>query len=69
MTFNHYYTPQVIVAQNKKFNIVYFLLKPHVGTESFYGSFETNMQKIVGNKWSTRSLLNVRYSIPMQPQL
>lgn len=46
----------------------YLLLKPHVGTEAFYGSFETNMQKIVGNKQSPRSLLKARHSAPMQLQ-
>lgn len=46
----------------------YLLLKPHVGTEPFYGSFETNMRKIVGNKQSPRSLLKERHSTPIQLQ-
>lgn len=46
----------------------YLLLKPHVGTEPFYGSFGTNMQKIVGNKQSPRSLLTARHSTPTQLQ-
>lgn len=47
----------------------FLLLKPHVGTEPFYGSFETNMQKIVGNKQSPTSLLKARHSTSTQDQL
>lgn len=59
---------KLLIPIQHSFTRAYLLLKPHVGTEPFYGSFDTNMQKIVGNKQSPRSLSKARHSTPMQLQ-